>query len=152
MCSNPLIVRILYLFKTTLSIIKFIIPIGLIIMTAIDLYKNLINGNDENYSNIKKIGRRMFAAILVFCIPTFITLIFELLNINTTSSNFASCYSEASLELASKLEEEENLKLKEADEASRKQALLNSQIYNAQLKAMQEENLKRNQIYKEGRA
>ena len=53
MCTNPLIVRMLYLFKTIITIIKFVIPIGLVIMITIDLYKNLINGKDDN--NLKKI-------------------------------------------------------------------------------------------------
>ncbi len=148
MCNNPLIVRTLYLFKTSINIIKFVIPIGLIIMITIDLYKNLIIGKDNN--NLKKIGTRLFAAFLVFIIPTLINYIFDIFSINTTSSNFASCYSEASIELANKLQQEEDLKLAQSEEENRKQALLESQLNSAKLKAMQEENIKRNQSANSG--
>ena len=63
-CDNAGVVRLLYFIKTAIMIMKFVIPIGLIITIAIDLYKNLIMGiNDDKYTVVKKISNKIFAAI-----------------------------------------------------------------------------------------
>ncbi len=150
-CDNPGFVRLLYLLKTAITIAKFVIPIGLIVMITIDLYKNLINGiPDDKYNIGKKIGNRILAAIIVFLIPTLINLIFQILatsNIVNDYHNvsFANCYNEASLELVNQLEQANELKLQEQEEQARKQALIENQAYNARLKAIQERNAKNNQ-------
>ena len=147
-CDNAGIVRILYFTKTAIMIMQFVIPIGLIITIAIDLYKNLIMGiTDDKYSVVKKVSNKIFAAILIFLIPTIINLIFKILastNVvsNYYSDNFVTCYNEASIELANQLQEAEDLKLEQKEEEERKKALIDAQVYQARLKALQESNLK----------
>lgn len=146
MCNNILVLRILYLIKTALNILKFIVPLGLIIKIAFDLYKEILQNNDDKQKTIKIIGNRILAAIIVYCIPTFINLIFALfsdMNIgNPNDVSFATCYDQVDITLIEKLEEEEKLKLQTLEEEKRKQDITTAQSYYAKLKAIEEENAK----------
>ena len=74
-CDDPGIVRVIALVKTLLNIDRFSLPIILIIMIILDLYKNMINGNsDSKESIIKKSGNRIISCIIVFLVPTIINL------------------------------------------------------------------------------
>ncbi len=119
-------------------------------MITLDLYKNLIiNKEDNEYVIVKKIGTKVFAAILIFCIPTLINLIFNLfskMNIGSnTDASFLNCYQKVNLNLIKQLENEQELKLSEVEEEERKKALVTLQENEAKIKALQEENTKRNQ-------
>ena len=46
-CNDLLSVRIVYLLKTFINIIRFVIPIVLILKTAIDIYKGVISTDDK---------------------------------------------------------------------------------------------------------
>lgn len=65
--------------KTCLNIIRFVVPIGLIIMTVLDVSKNVINPDDKD--SMKKIGTRIVAAIIVFLVPTFVNLVMRLVDV-----------------------------------------------------------------------
>ena len=67
------------LIKLCLNIIRFVVPMGLIFMTVLDVSKNVIN--PEEKSSMKKIGNRVIAAIIVFLIPTIVNLVIGLVDI-----------------------------------------------------------------------
>lgn len=147
-CQEPGVVRILYLIKVMLNIIRFVLPIGLIFMVSLDLYKNLLNSvSDAKETVIKKSGNRIIACIIVFCIPTLINLLLAFiskLGFNANNPSFAICYTEANSELIKVLEEQKKLKLEEEAEKIRKENALLKAQYEAKIKKQIEENKKNN--------
>ena len=60
-----------------LNLIKWGIPIVLIVMVTIDLVK-VLTGNEKDFSNVKsKIFKRVLYSIIIFIVPTIISLIFR---------------------------------------------------------------------------
>ena len=94
-CDTLGFLRVMSLIRTVLDIIKFLIPIGLIVWIAIDLFKNVIN--PETKDGLKKIGVRFIAAIIVFLLPTIIFGILSLFDNITGSPDYeaSKCYSNA---------------------------------------------------------
>ena len=69
----------LKLVDTALSIIRWIVPIGLIFMTALDIAKKVINPDDKDGQ--KKIMVRIIAAVLVFFAPLLKNIVMDLIDI-----------------------------------------------------------------------
>ena len=94
-CDTLGFLRVISLIRTILDIIKFLIPIGLIVWIAIDLFKNVIN--PETKDGVKKIGIRFGAAIVIFLIPTIVSGILALFDGITGNPNYeaSKCYSNA---------------------------------------------------------
>ena len=53
-CDDPGVVSVIVLLKTFLNLIRFSLPIILIIKVSLDLYKNMINGVDDKGEIRKK--------------------------------------------------------------------------------------------------
>ena len=70
LCKSDGIKNIFSLIKTGLEIMRMIVPIGLVLMTSVDIFKKVINPNDKDGQ--KKILIRIIAAILVFFVPMMI--------------------------------------------------------------------------------
>lgn len=75
-----------------LDIIRIVVPIGLIIMTTLDVTKKIINPEDKEGQ--KKIMIRAIAALIVFLLPTIIRLVMRIsgmdeakININSSGSS-----------------------------------------------------------------
>lgn len=66
--------------KTALNVIRLVVPIGLIVMTVMDVSKNVINPDDKD--SMKKIGNRVIAAVVVFLVPTIVNLIMKLVDVS----------------------------------------------------------------------
>lgn len=83
---------VLHLIKEVLNIVRILVPIGLIVMTTIDITKNVINPDDKDGQ--KKIMIRAIAALIVFLTPTLIRLSFKLIdwgrNVDGTYDNAES--------------------------------------------------------------
>ena len=143
-CDNTLIIRFFYYIKLFLNLIRFLVPIGLIIKLSIDLYKNMFNTYDNKDNIIKKSGDRIIACIIIFCIPTFVNLILALLNhvdINTGNDvSLATCYTEANIDLIRSLEKQEQDKLTAQEEAERLNNLALVAKGNAKIQALIEAN------------
>ena len=161
--------QLVYFIKLSLNIMRFILPIGLIVMITIDIYKNMANGYlDNKESIIKKSGNRILACIIVFCVPTVINIImafisklgydpnyqeylaniklinnFHLATINSNTS-FAACYIEVNLDVINQLKEAEKKQLEEKEERERKKALAIAATYKAEQQALIEANNKKN--------
>ena len=135
-CDTLLSVRLIYLLKVALNLIRFVIPILLIIKITLDVYKAIINGNDEKQEILKKSSTRILAAVIIFLVPTLISLLFSFISTfsgegNTYKTSFTSCYTSVNQELLSKLKKIEDDKLSEKEEEERK----NSEIYKANYEA-----------------
>ena len=59
-----------------LKVIRIVVPIGLIIMTTLDITKKVINPNEKDGQ--KKIMYRAIAALIVFFVPTLINIVFDI--------------------------------------------------------------------------
>ena len=78
------------LIKGILKIVRIVVPIGLALLTAYDLFKNVIN--PENKDGQAKILRRLAAAILVFFTPLLVRFVLKLVDIGGGSTNYSSCW------------------------------------------------------------
>ena len=79
------IVNVLKLIYNVVDIIRYIVPIILIIMTTVDIFKKVINPNEKEGQ--QTILRRIIAAIIVFLIPVFIRLIMSILEIEVNNDD-----------------------------------------------------------------
>ncbi len=112
-CMNPLFLRIIYYCKVLLNILRFLVPIILIIKTIIAFYKGILTPDDKEI--VSKLKGRIIACIIVFLIPTIINLFMNLISKAMESkiyNGFTECHEFASLDYikileSMKLEEEE---------------------------------------------
>lgn len=72
-CGNCRVLKVIGFIKTLLDIIRFIVPIGLILMTSLDVVKKVIKPDDKEGQ--KRIMHRLIAAVVVFFAPIFIRFI-----------------------------------------------------------------------------
>ena len=70
---------IINMLSDLLTIIRIIVPIGLIVMTGLDIFKKVINPEDKEGQ--KKILNRLLAAIIVFFVPMILRFILKLVEI-----------------------------------------------------------------------
>ena len=67
------LVTVFKIIKICLNVIRLVVPIGLIVMTVLDISKNVLNPDEKD--SMKKIGKRVIAAVIVFLVPTIVTII-----------------------------------------------------------------------------
>lgn len=124
-CSNILFLRIIYYVKVILSILRFVIPIVLIIKLAISFYQNMLNPDDKN-KILKEAFGKIIACLVIFFVPTMINLIVKLIeNVMETSIDYQSCYESATLENIKYLEDLELKKAKQEEEEKNQAGLAN---------------------------
>lgn len=99
-CENPDILRLIYLSKKISSIIFIIIPIALIILIIMDLFKNVTNGDNDKTvkDNNKIVIKRLIYAVLLFFVPTIVSLIMNLLSLVGLTSEYKECIDNATKE------------------------------------------------------
>lgn len=112
-CENSNILKIILFIKTLIDIVKFIVPIGLIIMVSIDLGKGVISGNAKPEEIIKASGNKILAAMIIFLLPTIVN--FTLIIIDEKTS-YESCWANAEISTIKKYELEEEKKREEEEE------------------------------------
>ncbi len=100
LCSgNTSIQPILHMVKVILDVVRIIVPIGLVVMTSLDVAKKVINPDDKDGQ--KKIMIRAIAALIVFLLPTIVNLSLKIVDwgtgkdVNNTSSSLSSCWKNA---------------------------------------------------------
>lgn len=103
-CDTEGFLRIVYFIKLAMNILRYVIPIILIVMITIDLLKNTIN--PKNKDGMKKITNRLIAAVIVFLVPTVIDIFMGITayffedsvnHTNRTNYTITSCYTNANL-------------------------------------------------------
>lgn len=121
-CMNPLFLRIIYYCKVLLNILRFLVPIILIIKTIIAFYKGILTPDDKEI--VSKLKGRIIACIIVFLVPTIINLFMNLISKAMESkiyNGFTECHEFASLDYikileSMRLEEEETKYLSEKEQ------------------------------------
>ncbi len=87
------LIKIFAMIKTLLNWARIIVPIGIIVWTSLDLYKNVLNPDDKD--SRKRILNRLIAAFIVFLTPTLINLIMKVIEIGSggaLNSPFTECW------------------------------------------------------------
>ena len=99
-CENPDILRIIYLAKKILNIVFIIVPVALVVFIIIDLFKNVTNGDNEKTvkDNNKIAIKRLIYAILLFFVPTIVTVVMNLLSAVGITSEYKQCIDNATKE------------------------------------------------------
>ena len=92
-CAEQGVKEVFGLLKGILKIIRIVVPLGLVFLTAFDLFKNVINPN--NKEGQAKILRRIGAAILVFFVPLLVRFVLKLVDIGGGNTNYSSCWESA---------------------------------------------------------
>ena len=133
-CEIPDVLRVIYFIKILLNIIKFVVPICLIIMVSLDFGKGVISGEKKTGEILKLCSNKLIAAVVIFLIPTIVNFVLGFVD-KTTS--YESCWANANIgtinsyqvlwdEAVAKQKEEEKKKQeeekrKEEEEANKKE-------------------------------
>lgn len=90
---------ILAIVKAIINVIKWAIPILLIVMGTLDIAKIVISGNQDEKevkAATKKLTTRVIYAIIIFLIPTIVTGILSLVfGVGKTDTTIMDCYNDA---------------------------------------------------------
>lgn len=77
-CSQSGVQGVFHLIKEVLDVLRIVVPIGLIVMTTLDIIKKVINPDDKDGQ--KTIMIRAIAALIVFLIPAMIRITFKVID------------------------------------------------------------------------
>ncbi len=95
-CNDPGFLEIMVIVKQTINVIKIVAPFILIFMMMFDIIKAVTSGRYDDISkNIKKIPKRLIAAVMIFLVPTVLEL---LLNLIDEKVDYANCITNANYE------------------------------------------------------
>ena len=100
-CSQGGVQDVFNIIRGILSVVRIVVPIGLIVMTTMDVVKKVINPEDKDGQ--KKLMIRAIAALIVFLIPTFIKITFKVIDwgletsgtYDRTDSRLSECWNGA---------------------------------------------------------
>ena len=88
-CQGLNIAFLLRIIKYIIKIIKFAVPIVLLLLCVIDFTKAVTAEDEKKMADAKRNSlRRVIYAVIVFLVPTFISLIFKLVPEPTAGSDF----------------------------------------------------------------
>ena len=90
---------ILGLVNTILNLIRWVIPIILIVMVTMDIAKIVITSNNDEKevkAATKKFTTRIIYAVVIFLIPTIIRAIFGLITVPGMDMSLVKCMDQAS--------------------------------------------------------
>lgn len=97
-CENPSILRIIYYVKQLLSLIFILVPIGLIIMVTLDLFRaSVSSGEDEMAKKVKVSIKRIGFAVVLFFVPTIVSFAIGL--VGDVGVAFNDCIDRVDLDL-----------------------------------------------------
>ena len=91
-CAEDGIHKMIEIIKLILQIIRYVVPIGLIVMTTMDIFKKVINPDDKDGQ--QKILVRTIAAIVLFFVPVLVDFAINLAKVGgaDTEINLGSCW------------------------------------------------------------
>ena len=99
-CQNPDVLSVIYLAKKILNLAFILIPIALIIFVIIDVFKNVVEADNEKNvkTNNKSIIKRIVYAILIFFTPMIVSLVMNALSLVGLNSEYKKCIDNATKE------------------------------------------------------
>ena len=104
-CTDPSVLKVIYFLKIIVIIIKIAVPIILVVLAMIDLFKAVIASDDkEKKKAVKLLIKRVIYSLLIFFVPTIVnTLMITIGNIGE-SENFTDCLENATGDCIDQLE------------------------------------------------
>ena len=121
-CETSNVLQMFYFINMLVKILCYVVPAILILMLTIDVFKNVMSG-DEGYikKNMKVFIKRIIFAALIFFIPMIVNIAFGLLGSMNVSA--AKCYNNANLSTIQSLKEKEtrNYETKKEEENKAKE-------------------------------
>lgn len=121
-CESSGVLRTFYILKICLSIVTTILPIIVIAMFIVDAFKAVTDGKSDSLKEVfTKNVKRLISALIVFLIPSMLNFIFTTLV--SIDVDFASCWTNATLEGISNASTNEEQLLKEEREERQEQLL-----------------------------
>lgn len=93
-CNSPEVLSVMKYVKVAVDLIKIIVPIALIISVMVSLI-NVVTGKAEEElpKALKSSVNKILAALLVFLVPTFVNIVFDVMD--AKKIDFASCLNDA---------------------------------------------------------
>ncbi|MBP5684204.1 MAG: hypothetical protein J6X02_02985 [Bacilli bacterium] len=79
------IVKAMSFIKSILNIIRWVVPIGLILFTTYEVIKKVINPDEKD--PMKHIVNRIIAAVVVFFVPVFVRFALKIIDIGAGNDN-----------------------------------------------------------------
>lgn len=106
-CTNPDILKVICFILILIDFVKFVVPVGLIIMGMMDFAKSVM-ANDENAQkkNVNLFIKRIIYAVALFLVPTIVKFSIEILGDLASDINFTDCIQNANIEKIKELEEQ----------------------------------------------
>ena len=96
-CTNPEILKVILYVTMILKVVFIIVPIGLILMISVDLFKNVIATKEENMKkNVSVAVKRIILCVCLFFVPTIVSLMNTLLG--NLSVPYTDCLENANME------------------------------------------------------
>ena len=90
LCENVLFLRFLDIFNKIVLVLRFTIPIILVVRIVLDIFHNVLEVKDSN--DLMKIANRFLACVIIFIIPTIVSLFLSLLEpITNMKFNYSEC-------------------------------------------------------------
>ena len=131
LCSDSRFLRILYLFKVITRLICIVVPILLILVLMVDTIKAIINSDDSKINALKKSGlTKIIMAVVVFLIPTFISVFLNLFKF----AGYDTCINNATPEKIQEAKEREEIEKRNEQYSREQQFEQNMNYYNAELR------------------
>ena len=75
------VTKVFDLIQTIISVIRWIVPIGLIVMTAFELFTKVLN--PESKDTGRKIMNRIIAGVIVFFTPLLVNVVLNIIDIGS---------------------------------------------------------------------
>ena len=107
-CENITILRIIYFVKLLLNIVFIAVPAVLIVMVVIDFVKAVMGTDEKDQNkNINLSVKRIINAVILFFVPTIVSIIMNLLS-SVGGEEYTACYTNAN---STKIKELEKLEV-----------------------------------------
>lgn len=79
-CTDVGVLRVVYLVKNIINIIRYIVPILLIIWSMLDIIKLIVSDMKSIPTSVKKTVGKFIAAVIVFLVPSMVNIIMSVLH------------------------------------------------------------------------
>ena len=143
-CNNSNALSVIYMLKTGLSILtSLIVPMILILMLSIEIGKIVLGKEDDNKKYMKGAFTKVIAAVLVYFVPTFVNLLFSVMEVS--KSPIVACYNNANaetIEYLAAVEKADYEFAKKQKAAEKKKAKEEREAYEKEREKIREENAK----------
>ena len=88
-CDEPSVLEIMNIIVLLINIIKVVVPIALIIVLMLKFAKAVTSNNDDLLGSVKKSApANVIAAVLIFLVPTFVSIV---VGIAFPNSDYTKC-------------------------------------------------------------